>query len=75
MLTIGSTCSGFGGLDLAVAAHHGARVAWHAEVDRHANTVLAHHWPDVPNLGDLTRTDWEQVSQVAAVDILTAGYP
>lgn len=75
MLTIGSLCSGLGALDLAVAAHHGARVAWHAEVDRHANRILAHHWPGVPNLGDLTSTDWEQVSQVAAVDILTAGYP
>jgi DNA (cytosine-5)-methyltransferase 1 len=75
MLTIGSLCSGFGGLDLAVAAHHGARVAWHAEVDRHANRVLEARWPGVPNLGDITSTDWEQVSQVAAVDILTAGYP
>jgi DNA (cytosine-5)-methyltransferase 1 len=72
MLTIGSLCSGFGGLDLAVAAHHGARVAWHAEVDRHANAVLAHHWPGVPNLGDLTSTDW---AAVEPVDILTAGYP
>jgi DNA (cytosine-5)-methyltransferase 1 len=72
VLTIGSMCSGYGGLDLAVAAHHGARVAWHAEVDRHANAVLAHHWPGVPNLGDLTRTDW---ATVGPVDILTAGYP
>jgi DNA (cytosine-5)-methyltransferase 1 len=70
--TIGSLCSGYGGLDIAVAVHHGATVAWHAEVDRHANAVLAHHWPDVPNLGDLTSTDW---AAVEPVDILTAGYP
>ena len=36
----------------------GARLAWCAETDRHAAAVLAHHWPGVPNLGDVTALDW-----------------
>ncbi|BFU47743.1 DNA cytosine methyltransferase [Krasilnikovia sp. MM14-A1004] len=69
---IGSLCTGFGGLDLAVELVLGGRLAWYAETDPHANTVLAHHWPDVTNLGDIRTVDW---STVTPVDILTAGFP
>ena len=48
-LSAGSLCSGYGGLDLAVMAVTGARLAWCAETDRYAAGVLAHHWPDVPD--------------------------
>ena len=40
-LTAGSLCSGYGGLDLAVMAVTGARLAWVAETDRYAAGVLA----------------------------------
>lgn len=53
-LTAGSLCTGYGGLDLAVMAVTGAKLAWTAETDRHAVAVLEHHWPGVPNLGDIT---------------------
>ncbi|GGM28654.1 hypothetical protein GCM10011608_11770 [Micromonospora sonchi] len=69
---VGSLCSGYGGLDLAVELVLGGRLAWYAETDRHANTVLAHHWPGIPNLGDISAVDW---AQVEPVDILTAGFP
>ena len=69
---IGSLCTGYGGLDLAVEMVLGGRLAWYAETDRHAKTVLAHHWPHVPNLGDIRTVDW---SQVEPVDIITAGFP
>jgi DNA (cytosine-5)-methyltransferase 1 len=65
-------CSGYGGLDLAVMAVTGARLAWMAETDRHAAAVLAHHWPDVPNLGDITALNW---AVVPPVDLVTAGWP
>ena len=54
-LRAGSVCTGYGGLDLAVAAVLGAALAWCAETDRHASAVLAARFPGVPNLGDLTR--------------------
>lgn len=69
---IGSLCTGFGGLDLAVELVLGGRLAWYAETDPHANTVLAHHWPDITNLGDIRTIDW---STVTPVDIVTAGFP
>jgi len=69
---IGSLCSGYGGLDLAALAAFGGEMAWHAETDPDAARVLAHRFPAVPNLGDITATDW---TTVPPVDVLTAGYP
>ena len=74
-LTIGSLCTGYGGLDAAVSQHYDARTVWVSEVDKNANQILTHHYPDVPNLGDLTVIDWKEVATVAPVDVLTAGYP
>ncbi|WP_312979612.1 DNA (cytosine-5-)-methyltransferase [Corynebacterium sp.] len=71
-LTIGSLFSGYGGLDLAVAAVTGAEVAWHCEFDDAPARILAHHWPDVPNHRDVTTIDW---STVEPVDIITGGSP
>ena len=69
---IGSVCTGYGGLDLAVHAVLGASLAWYAETDRHACAVLAHRFPGVDNLGDIRTVDW---TTVTPVDVLTAGFP
>ena len=66
-----SLCSGYGGLDLAVEAVLDARTTHVADIDRDACTVLAHRFPDAPNLGDLRAVDWSGIH----ADILTAGYP
>ncbi|MDT3395325.1 DNA cytosine methyltransferase [Streptomyces sp. B1866] len=71
-MTIGSLCSGYGGLDLGVQAALGGTVVWHAETDPGAARVLARHWPGVPNLGDITTLDWARVPRVC---VLTAGFP
>lgn len=71
-MRIGSLCSGYGGLDMGVQQVLGGKVAWHCEKDKNASLILAHHWPEVPNLGDITTIDWHSVPRV---DILTAGYP
>ncbi|MEU4444879.1 DNA (cytosine-5-)-methyltransferase [Actinosynnema sp. NPDC050801] len=71
-MRVGSLFSGVGGLDLGVQAVLGGSLAWHAEVDPDASRVLAHHWPDVPNLGDITGVDW---SEVEPVDVVTGGFP
>jgi DNA (cytosine-5)-methyltransferase 1 len=70
--TIGSLFSGAGGLDMAVEAATGGRTAWHAELNPAACQVLAHRWPDVPNLGDITAVDW---ADVPPVSILCGGFP
>lgn len=70
-MRVGSLCQGIGGADLALEAH-GHTVAWGAELDPAPASVCAHHWPDVPNHGDITTIDWDAVEPV---DILSAGYP
>lgn len=71
-MKVGSLFSGIGGLDLAVCDHFGAEVAWFSEIDKGPREVLARHYPDVPNLGDITAIDW---SEVESVDILCGGFP
>lgn len=68
----GSLFSGYGGLDIAAAAVLGCDTAWFCDIDPGASRILAHHWPDVPNLGNITAVDW---SAVEPVDVLTGGFP
>lgn len=70
---IGELFAGYGGLGMGVkAATGGGEVVWVSEIDPGACKVLAHHYPDAPNLGDITTVDW---SQVESVDVLTGGFP
>lgn len=71
-MRIGSLFSGAGGLDLAVERVFGGETVWHCELDPAASKVLAHRWPRVPNLGDITKVDW---ATVEPVDILCGGWP
>lgn len=71
-MRIGSLFSGYGGLDRAVVETLGGTVAWHVEFDKHPSAILAHHYPDVPNYGDVTAVDW---AAVEPVDVLTGGFP
>ena len=72
MLTYGSLFTGAGGLELGVQAALPGRTLWHSEIDPGACKVLAHRWPDVPNLGDITTID---CATVPRVDVLTGGSP
>jgi DNA (cytosine-5)-methyltransferase 1 len=69
---IGSLFSGSGMLDEGVRSVLGGTVAWHVENDPAASKVLAHRYPDVPNHGDVTTTDW---AAVEPVDVITGGSP
>lgn len=67
----GSVCSG---IEAASVAWH--PLGWHAafvsEVEAFPNAVLAHHYPDVPNFGDMTKfKDWPDVS----IELLVGGTP
>lgn len=70
-MRVGSLFSGIGGLDLGLE-RAGMTVAWQSEIDPYACRVLAKHWPQVPNLGDITLIDW---SEVEPVDLICGGYP
>jgi DNA (cytosine-5)-methyltransferase 1 len=72
VLRIGSLCTGYGGLDIAVMTAFGGQLIWSADNDRHVTTLLDARYPGVPNLGDLTRLDWRTVE---SVDIVATGFP
>jgi len=72
-MKVGSLCTGYGGLEMAVeSVFESTDLRFVSDIDKHANTLLTHHHPNVPNLGDLTKVDWRDVEQV---DLLCAGYP
>ena len=71
MLTVGSLFSGIGGIDLGLE-RAGMTVKWQSEIDPYACKVLAKHWPDVPNLGDIKKIDWKETEYV---DVIAGGYP
>ena len=66
--TLGSLFSGYGGLDMAV----GGDLQWYSEIEPAACLTLAHHHPDVPNLGNIKEVNWADVPRV---DVMTGGYP
>ncbi|QBJ01165.1 DNA methylase [Mycobacterium phage Arissanae] len=70
-LYLGSLFSGAGGLDLAVERAFNARTIWQSEVNKAASAVLAKRF-GVPNLGDITKIDWDTVPRV---DVLCGGFP
>lgn len=71
-LTYGSLFSGAGMLDEGVQSVLGGELSWYAEFDAAASKVMAHHYPGIPNLGDVTKVDWASVPHV---DVLTGGSP
>ncbi|MER5382207.1 DNA cytosine methyltransferase [Streptomyces sp. NPDC002688] len=68
-------CAGYGGLEAAIRAHIGGRVAAYAENDPFAATVYAARHPGLPNLGDITTVDWHRVRDLYAPDVVGAGFP
>ena len=74
-ITYGSVCSG---IEAATAAWHplGMRAAWFAEIEPFPSAVLAHHYPDVPNHGDMTKLAALVLSgKIPAPDVLVGGTP
>ena len=70
-LKIGSLCTGYGGLDMAVEAYFNAKTVWVSEIDKHACKVIDARI-NKPNIGNLKIVNW---AEVEPVDIITAGYP
>ena len=70
-LTVGSLFSGIGGLDLGLE-RAGLNVIWQSEIDPYASRVLAKHWPEVPNHGNIKDIKW---GDVVRPDVICGGYP
>lgn len=74
-MKFGSVCSGIEAASVAWEPL-GWKAAWLSEIEAFPSAVLAHHWPDVPNLGDMTLLP-ERVAagEVEAPDVLVGGTP
>ena len=66
-----SVCSGIEAA--TVAWHHmGWQPVGFSEIEKFPSQVLAHHYPDVPNLGDMTNyKEWD----IGSIDVLVGGTP
>lgn len=71
----GSVCSG---IEAASKAWEplGWKPAWFSEIEPFPSAVLANHWPEVTNLGDMTKIAYEvRAGDVEAPDVLVGGTP
>lgn len=75
MITFGSCCSGIEAASMAWKPL-GWQAVWLAEIEPFPCSVLAHHYPNVPNLGDMT-TIASKIKKglIDAPDILVGGTP
>lgn len=72
-MRVGSLFAGIGGFDLAFY-RAGHEIVWQSELDPHASRVLAHHWADTPNYGDIHDVP-NRPPFTPAVDVLVGGFP
>ena len=71
MMTLGSLFDGIGGWLLA-ARHAGVTPVWASEIEPFPCLVTARHFPEVKQLGDITKIDG---AAIPPVDIVCAGSP
>lgn len=71
----GSVCSG---IEAATLAWHplGMKAAWYAEIEPFPSAVLAHHYPNTPNHGDMTKlAALVLAGKIPAPAVLVGGTP
>ena len=60
----------------SVAAHPlGWKPVWFSEIEPFPCRVMAHHYPDVPNLGDMTKIKEADIERHGPVNVFVGGTP
>ena len=72
MMTIGSLFSGIGGIEIGLERTGEFKTIWQCEIEPYPSAVLKKHWPNVPNLGDITKVNWNEIERP---DVLCGGFP
>lgn len=70
----GSICSGIEAASVAFGPLNWEPV-WFSEIEPFPCAVLKHHYPRVPNLGDMTKIMGSEVFKNEKVDIICGGTP
>lgn len=73
IMTSGELFAGVGGLERAIEPVFNSRTVVFSEFDSAPSRVLAHRYPGVPNLGDVTKVDWRPWR--GKIRILSGGFP
>lgn len=74
-MKFGSICSGIEAASVAWQ-HLGWQASWFSEIEPFPSALLAHHYPNVPNLGDMsTLPDLITSGMIDAPDLLCGGTP
>jgi len=70
----GSVCSG---IEAATMAWHplGWKAQWFSEIEPFPSAVLQHHYPNTPNLGDMTLIHSNPIFNETTIDVLVGGTP
>ncbi|MDT0178125.1 Dam family site-specific DNA-(adenine-N6)-methyltransferase [Enterobacter sp. BRE11] len=75
MITYGSVCSGIEAASVAWSGL-GWKAAWFAEIEKFPAAVLAHRFPAVPNLGDMTKiAAGVRAGSIPAPAVMVGGTP
>ncbi len=70
----GSVCSGIEAASVAWEPL-GWEAQWYAEIEHFPSAVLAHRFPTVPNLGDMTQLHLTETFNGNSIDLLVGGTP
>lgn len=70
----GSVCSGIEAATMGWE-HMGWEAQWFSEIENFPSAVLAHHYPNVPNLGDMTKLNQNPIFNESTIDVLVGGTP
>jgi len=67
----------FSGIEAATVAWHplGWQAVAFAEIEPFPCAVLAHYYPDVPNLGNVTKITDKQIEALGSIDVVVGGSP
>lgn len=65
------------GIEAPTVAWHplGWKPVWFSEIAKFPSSVLKHHYPQVPNLGDMTKLNQHEIYHGTDIDLLVGGTP
>lgn len=70
-----TVCSGIEAPSIAWGKLSNWRPVWFSEIDEFPCKVLNHHYPDIPNLGDMTKLNTNEIYKKSNIDLLCGGTP
>jgi DNA (cytosine-5)-methyltransferase 1 len=70
----GSICSG---IEAATVAWEplGWKAAWYSEIEKFPCQLLKYHYPTIPNLGDMTKLNENEIFKNTEIDLIIGGTP